>query len=111
MVSFCLCLSTASTGEHTRGMCVIDRRSEGMAGAPEENRAALQAALIKASDETHKRDLGMATESKALDSVEVHSVIESDPTYTVQRDGVPVVTRTPGPDVLLKLLFERVWGA
>ncbi|KAI0317207.1 nucleoside hydrolase [Amylostereum chailletii] len=96
------------TGEHTRGMCVVDRRNDHMAYAPGENRAAMQAALIKASEDAQREEFGSLTLESTVVPVPVE--VETTPEPELQGEGIPIVTKTPGPDVLLGLLFERVWG-
>jgi len=89
------------TGERTRGMLVVDRRSDTTAYAPGANRSEVQAELDR---------LGISHgiwESTALPApVEVESVADT----IVVGSGVPCVTGTPGCSALLRLLLERVWG-
>ncbi|VDB95348.1 unnamed protein product [Peniophora sp. CBMAI 1063] len=90
------------TGEYTRGMCVVDRRDEAMAYASGKNRAKLQEALIDAD-----------TKHGELESVaEPAPVMGEDTPEELPEgyEGVPIVARTPGPQVLLQILFSRVWG-
>ncbi|KAK7687189.1 hypothetical protein QCA50_009693 [Cerrena zonata] len=97
------------TGELTRGMLIIDRRNDSGAYAPGANRARVQAELERLNAQTKG-----AFESTALPAqveVETESQADSPSNHTGSSgNGVPVVTRTPGGDVLLKLLMKRVWG-
>lgn len=82
-------------------MLVVDRRDDEGAYDPGANRAAVQATLSK--------NTAGIVESNALPAqVEV----ENAPADLKQEKvpGVRVLVGTPGPDVLLKVLSERVWG-
>ncbi|KAG6898127.1 hypothetical protein C0992_004843 [Termitomyces sp. T32_za158] len=89
-----------STGELTRGMLVVDRREDESAYSPGANRAKIQAELEKLNV-SH----GL-WESIALPAqVETEEAMRSRPPT-----GILCVTETPGSDVLLSVLFKRVWG-
>ncbi|KAG6886275.1 hypothetical protein C0993_006685 [Termitomyces sp. T159_Od127] len=88
------------TGELTRGMLVVDRREDESAYSPGANRARIQAELEKLNV-SH----GIWESSALPAQVETEEALRSRPPT-----GVPCVTETPGPDVLLSLLFKRVWG-
>ncbi|KAK0195894.1 nucleoside hydrolase [Armillaria mellea] len=90
------------TGELTRGMLIIDRREDEAAYAPGTNRALVQEELDK-----HQLAHGPWESTAVPAAVEVES-LDSSP-----HDGphISCITKTPGPDVLLQLLLERVWGA
>ncbi|KAI0790769.1 nucleoside hydrolase [Abortiporus biennis] len=108
------------TGELTRGMLVVDRRSDQGAYAPGVNRAKVQAEL-----ERHhfKPPKGTFLESNAIPAqVEVEDSAHAHPPHDVstitqglasasldEEGGVYVVTNTPGPEKLLGLLLKRVW--
>ncbi|KAI0683230.1 nucleoside hydrolase [Cytidiella melzeri] len=99
-------------GEITRGMLVVDRReSEGdTQGAydPGVNRAAVQAELAK-----HVFHPQGIMESNAIPAqVEIEAPPPSPPKGKESPDhpGVPVLVKTPGPEALLRLMTERVWG-
>ncbi|KAK0459162.1 nucleoside hydrolase [Desarmillaria tabescens] len=90
-------------GELTRGMLIIDRREDEAAYAPGANRAFVQEELDK-----HQLAHGPWESTAVPAAVEVES-LEYSP-----HDGgsrISCITRTPGHDVLLQLLLERVWGA
>lgn len=88
------------TGELTRGMLVVDRREDASAYAPGANRAQVQ-------EEIDKRGLLHGPwESTALPAqVEVMNPPTDTPT-----PGIFCINSTPGPDRILKLLLQRVWG-
>lgn len=92
------------TGEHTRGMCVIDRRHSGYAYAPGPNRAEMQAALDR---ENVKHGPFESTAVPA--QVMVENKAQTKPA-TEGLEGVPIVTRSPGSEALVQTLFERIWG-
>ncbi|KAF5325618.1 hypothetical protein D9611_000107 [Ephemerocybe angulata] len=90
------------TGEITRGMLVVDRREDASAYAPGANRAEVQRLL---EGTLHTKDgLWESTTVPAEVEVEMKPEIKDSP------HGVWCVTDTPGPEVLLRLLFRRVWG-
>jgi len=93
-------------GEITRGMCVVDLREDPGAYAPGANRAEVQAEL-----ETHHLHHSGPFESTALPArVEVERASDAQlPNHTTV-GGVACVFETPGPEALLTLLLERVWG-
>lgn len=99
MVSWC------STGELTRGMLVVDRRDDQGAYAPGSNRAEVQAEL-----ERHHFHHAGNYESTALPvqvEVEQRSQTSAFPDHP---QGVPCITDTPGPQALLDLMLQRIWG-
>lgn len=77
-------------GELTRGMLVVDRRQDEGAFELGANRAQVE------KDSSHAQPAPV--------ECEVPPSMESD------HDKVRCIVRTPGPDVLLKLLVRRVWG-
>lgn len=82
-------------------MLVIDRREDESAYAPGANRAEVQAEINKHNGHH------AAWESTALPAqVEIEHPLAMKPIGM----GVSCVTHTPGPEVLLDLLFKRVWG-
>ena len=84
-------------------MCVVDRRDDQVVYDPGANRAKIQAELEK-----HNILISGVLESTALPAL---VELEKSPwEATAPTAGVPVVTITPGPDALLKLLTCRVWG-
>ena len=91
-------------------MLVIDRRNDVGAYAPGANRARVQAEL----ERSHAQTEGNFLQPPAIkDKAEVETETQADPQSNhvgASETGVPVVTKTPGGDVLLKLLLERVWG-
>ncbi|KAH9935513.1 nucleoside hydrolase [Fomitopsis serialis] len=93
-------------GEITRGMCVVDLREDPGAYAPGANRAEVQAELEK-----HHLHHSGPFESTALPAqVEVERASDAQlPNHTAV-GGVACVFETPGPEALLTLLLERVWG-
>lgn len=91
-----------SLGELTRGMLVVDRREDESAYDPGANRAKVQAELEK-----HDFQSTGVLESTAIPAqVEV----ECAPAVGKHAGSVAVVVTTPGPDVLLRILTQRVWG-
>ncbi|OBZ67190.1 Uridine nucleosidase 1 [Grifola frondosa] len=94
------------TGELTRGMLVIDRRDDQGAYAPGANRAEVQAELEK----HHFHHVG-SYESTALPAqVEIERRPSQELASIQHLDGVACITETPGPEVLVNLLLERIWG-
>ena len=84
-------------------MCVVDRRDDQSVYDPGANRAKVQAELEK-----HNILISGILESTVLPAL---VELEKSPgEATALTAGVPVVTITPGPEVLLKLLTRRVWG-
>ncbi|KAK7472934.1 hypothetical protein VKT23_001039 [Stygiomarasmius scandens] len=90
------------TGELTRGMLVIDRRQDESAYAPGANRAEVQDKLEKTAKEK-----GHHPHEDFPVQVQVESAAEVNKSDAA---GVLCVTETPGPEVLLRVLLERVWG-
>ncbi|KAL0581816.1 hypothetical protein V5O48_000184 [Marasmius crinis-equi] len=88
------------TGELTRGMLVVDRRED-------ENAFALGANRAEAQAELNEKAEGKVAPAR----VEVESFEQAVSVGTSKPPGVPCVVKTPGPDVLLQLLLERVWAA
>ena len=101
-------------------MLVVDRRDDEGAYDPGANRAAVQAELAK-----HAFHPSGIMESNAIPAqVEVESSpLSADQIRplnpeTSQRGekagfrvpGIPVLVQTPGPQTLLKLMVERIWG-
>ncbi|KAF9227273.1 nucleoside hydrolase, partial [Gyrodon lividus] len=105
------------TGEITRGMIVVDRRADETAYAPGTNRSQVQALL----EQTHQRHgLLESTAVPAQVGMESEGVFRGSDEWLghpTVHDGsiggsmdVPYVVKTPGADVLLRLLTKRVWG-
>ena len=95
------CLYVNSTGELTRGMCVVDRRDDKGAYAPGANRAAVQAAL-------ERQNLKHGPfESTALPA---QVAVEENAEVKTKTGGVPTVIGTPGSEALVNIIMERVWG-
>ncbi|KAF9467301.1 Inosine/uridine-preferring nucleoside hydrolase domain-containing protein [Collybia nuda] len=89
------------TGELTRGMLVVDRRADSSAYSPGANRAEIQAELEKRAFQHGE------WESTAIPAqVEVEQATEEGPA----KPGVLCVHETPGPEALLNLLLQRIWG-
>ena len=89
------CSATSiSFGEITRGMLVVDRRIDESAYTPGANRAEVQS------------ELDNATLSHGGESI---AILPAAPVQ-VQGAGVFCITGTPGPNTLLCLLLQRVWG-
>jgi hypothetical protein len=80
---------------------VVDRRNDQGAYAPGANRAEVQALLEK------QLSVHGFLESTA---VPAQTGIETPPTVPLEDPGVICITETPGCDVLLRILLERVWG-
>jgi len=83
-------------------MLVIDRRQDESAYAPGANRAEVQAELEKTAKEK-----GHHPHEDFPVQVQVESAAEVNKSDAA---GVLCVTETPGPEVLLRMLLERVWG-
>ncbi|KAI6125693.1 nucleoside hydrolase [Pisolithus croceorrhizus] len=92
------------TGELTVGMMVIDRRDDPTAYAPGLNRAQVQSLL-----EQYHQPHGLLESTAVPAQVETEDFVRPD-SGTVSRTGIPCVVETPGPDALLRLLANRVWG-
>lgn len=84
-------------GEHTRGMLIVDRRDETTTYEPGDNRAEVQAALERA---VHELSVPAQVES----ANEVKATEHTGP------QGVPCITRTPGPQAILDSMTTRIWG-
>ena len=78
---------------------MVDRRADGTAYAPGENRAEVQAQL-------EKLHLHGTFESTALPA----QVETERPPVETQTPGVACILETPGIQALLTTLLERVWG-
>lgn len=86
------------TGEFTRGMLVVDRRDDVGAYAPGDNRS-----VKYASDHLY------ASHGLFGSAVVPVPVIEED--IGKEKDvGVFTLVETPGPQVCLELLLQRIWG-
>ncbi|KAG9316698.1 nucleoside hydrolase [Chiua virens] len=105
------------TGEITRGMLVVDRRTDQTAYAPGSNRCEVQA-LIEQSHQLH--GLLESTAVPALVEMESEGVRKGPDEWLghlTVHDGslggsmdVVCVVDTPGKDVLLQMLTQRLWG-
>ncbi|KIY65844.1 nucleoside hydrolase [Cylindrobasidium torrendii FP15055 ss-10] len=91
------------TGELTRGMLVVDRREDESAYAPGANRAMVQ-------EELDKQSLKHETSGGEFSAVPAEVDVENAPVGNEDVSAVFCVSKTPGPKVLLDLLFKRVWG-
>jgi hypothetical protein len=81
-------------------MLVVDRRVDQSAYAPGANRADVQAQLEK-----------FHLPHGQFESTAVPALVETElPVHNPESRGVPCVIETPGEQVLLNLLLERVWG-
>ncbi|KAG6844412.1 hypothetical protein H0H87_007067 [Tephrocybe sp. NHM501043] len=89
------------TGELTRGMLVVDRREDESAYSPGATRAKIQAEV----DNKHIQH-GIWESSALPARVETEEDTKTQP----KSSGILCVTETPGADVLLSLLFRRIWG-
>lgn len=88
------------SGEITRGMLVVDKRVDESAYTPGANRAEIQSKLDKAA-------LFHGGETTSV--FPAPGEIEDASKSTIG-SGVFCMTGTPGPNALLHLLFQRVWG-
>ena len=86
-------------------MLVVDRRDDPGAYAPGANRAQVQAELEK-----HHFHPSGVLESTAMPAPVEVEVAPATGFEVPHLPSVPVVTMTPGPAALLKLLTKRVWG-
>jgi len=82
-------------------MCIVDRRDDKGAYAPGENRAVVQEAL--------KRQM---VEHGPFESTAVPARVEIEqaPSKPLTDGGIPCITKTPGPETLVRLIYERLWG-
>ncbi|KAI0290395.1 nucleoside hydrolase [Multifurca ochricompacta] len=98
------------TGEHTSGMCVVDRRDGASAYAPGSNRSRVQAALESRIAAGLADASGFGPLKSAVVPARVE--IENEPIRPGkdEQEGVPVVQATPGPEALVQLMMKRVWG-
>ena len=84
-------------------MLVVDRRDDVSAYAPGANRAEVQKRL---NSTLHvEDDLWEST------SVPAQVEVEKKPVDKKPAHGIWVITHTPGPEALLRLVLKRVWGA
>jgi len=82
-------------------MLVVDRREDESAYAPGANRAEVQASLDKTQFSGNLESIALPAQVE----------IETAPLAKKKADsGIWCIIETPGPDTLLKILFERVWG-
>ncbi|KZS98370.1 nucleoside hydrolase [Sistotremastrum niveocremeum HHB9708] len=86
-------------GEFTRGMLVVDRREDEGAYDEGANRAETQAKL---EHELHSH-------VPTLNQVQNEGQTVAPTTPSVVK-GVPCVVETPGQNVLLELMYSRIWG-
>lgn len=88
------------TGEFTRGVLVVDRRHVGVY-APGDNRSHVQQVL------DHSRVSHGTLESATVPApvLKEYDVGKKKPDV-----GVFTVVETPGPQVCLEFLLQRVWG-
>lgn len=82
----------------------MDRREDEGAYDPGANRAAVQAELEK--NHFHPHGVLESNVIPAQVEVEIPPVMRKNPS----NGGVTVVTATPGPAALLRILVSRVWG-
>ena len=89
------------TGEFTRGMVVVDRRDDVGAYAPGDNRSHVQQELDR-----------LRVSHGPFESAAVPAPVLVDDTGKKGKQdvGVFTVVETPGPDVCLELLLQRIWG-
>jgi hypothetical protein len=90
-------------------LCVVDRRNDHRAYAPGANRVRVQAELRErmASGAADPDSFGLL-ESAAVPAL---VAVEHEPSRKSEdeQEGIPVVERTPGAEVLLQLMMKRVW--
>lgn len=94
------------TGSLTRGMLIVDRRSFTSSQSKGHNRAYEQTKtdLAEAPDPVGAQS---ASDAKKLAASTGSTAANEHPG---DEGGVLCATGTPGDDVLVKLLFERIWG-
>lgn len=88
-------------GEITRGMLVIDRRDKSIYPHGE-NRAQV---VDKHCEHRHGKSIEDSEPVDSLNGRVNHDLLDGK-----KGCGVLCVTSTPGPEALLRLLFNRVWG-
>ncbi len=103
-------------------MLVVDRRDDEGAYDPGANRAAVQAELAKQGFHSHgtlesnaipahvEVEVPPTSQTEKVRRSDVPQWGNVDTTKSKQTPGIPVLVSTPGPEVLLKLMTERVWG-
>lgn len=88
-------------------MCIVDRRDDQSAYAPGVNRARVQAEL-----KSHMA-AGSAGVFGSFESVAVPARVEVEDAPSRQcgdeKEGVPVIERTPGAEALLQIIMKRIW--
>jgi hypothetical protein len=83
-------------------MLVVDRRDDQTAYAPGANRAEVQKQLDL---------LGIPHRPWESTAVPAQVEVEQEPQrFSNAQNGVWCLTTTPGPEALLRLLLQRVWG-
>ena len=82
-------------------MLVVDRRIDESAYTPGANRAEVQSELDKAA-------LFHGEETTAVLPAPV--AVKDAPSESTVGSGIFCITSTPGPNMLLRLLLQRVWG-
>lgn len=89
-------------GELTRGMLVVDRRSDASAYAPGANRAAVQ---------KQAELLGLHKDDDLWESLAVPAQVEIEgPPDVTGEQGIWVISHTPGEDALLEAMMKRIWN-
>jgi len=90
-------------------MCVVDRRNDQRAYAPGANRVRVQAELKRRMEAGIVEPDGFGL----LESVAVPALVEVEEEPLRQsedeQEGIPVVERTPGAEVLLQVMLKRIW--
>jgi len=82
-------------------MLVVDHRNDQTAYAPGYNRAELQKQL---------EQLGLAHKPWESTAVPAQVDVEREPQSICASNDIWCVTKTPGPQTLLRSLLHKVWG-
>jgi hypothetical protein len=105
-------------GEVTRGMLVVDRREDQTAYAPGANRSEVQSILEQSHQHHGLLESTAVPAPVEMESEGLHKGPDEWLGHQTVHDGslggsmdVACIVGTPGKDVLLQLLTERLWGA
>jgi len=86
---------SCSTGELTRGMCVVDRRTPPVEVPPATIVTLSEIAEEKTKDNVHTGQQEVPEQQQAEQA----------------KNRIYVITHTPGSDALVENMFEHIWGS